>query len=1023
MNPDLAQLPAQTLMQHGQFVRALARGLLGDEHLAEDVAQDTWLRWMQRPPREPGRTRHWLRSVGRNLAVNSARSRAWRRQRERTVARPEATPDPSEELAQAEVVKTVVDALLSLDEPYRSTLLMTYFRGWSAPRVATAAGVSAATVRTRLRHGLARLRSQLEQRSPGEGRDWGLALGTLAGVTGSEGTRAGIVGSLGALALPLKLLAAGLLVTLGLWVAFGSGGRDPVGTPALGARSQAAPALQTQPTAIETPSEAAGEERSSVEAAVADNKLRFEGRVVDRAYPELEITETPSAGLEMRVAVGPQRAFGPPTAKTSVTLDEEGRFECELDDPGTRPLMVSFSSQASGRHQGLRERHPIAEDVQVLEGLELHRAANGFLSGIVVDDADVGLPGLPLTLANARERQSHSLTTDDDGRFRVELDWRVEQVSIDLRSHSVVDFQQPFPLTGEDERPIGGWTELRILALPAASLEVTVVDASGQGMPTVDVRAGLYASEASVLDLPPRFFGGPNRSGRTDSEGRVRLDGLWADRRLELKLSRRGESHTTAWASESSPAFEADEDATPIVLSAGETRALQAQWGPDFELEGIVRDSSGQPVGGAQVIAHDMGRELPYQHKLVKLTTEEDGTFRERIRRRVLIGPLLVIARGPQPEGGDESTGLGEMGYVGGSVPPRGGTACAVELELAAAVERVFTAELRLQPTHAIEGTIRIADGQASDASPSRSRIWAVPAGAGAHYAPTVYGKAPGSLQDDGHFEFWGLPAGLYDIYVSREIESFYSFSSFMDRFPDIRAGSRGVELTLPEPETVQIKLRVHSEDASRMIVLHGKKFPREQEGFPKPLAPTSQTIRTVTGWPVDAALHFTGISGGDDESGRSMYGLYGTGETAEHTLPAMGPGWYVIGVDLSDENRRVAVPMAAELQYYEAGEYTIDFHPTPTTSVEGRIVAGRPMALSVVDARGGLIPLQTGAQTKDLVYVLESAASGRFRLRDVPVGTFRVRVGTSHELEQGQCRREFEVDFADSMQPLDLRL
>jgi len=53
----------QVLLQHGQFVRALAHGLLRDAHAAEDVAQETWVRYLQRPPVAGRGLRSWFRTA------------------------------------------------------------------------------------------------------------------------------------------------------------------------------------------------------------------------------------------------------------------------------------------------------------------------------------------------------------------------------------------------------------------------------------------------------------------------------------------------------------------------------------------------------------------------------------------------------------------------------------------------------------------------------------------------------------------------------------------------------------------------------------------------------------------------------------------------------------------------------------------------------------------------------------------------------------------------------------------------
>jgi DNA-directed RNA polymerase specialized sigma24 family protein len=64
---------AETLLEHEHFVRAVARGLLGDADATGDVLQETWLRTLQRGPRAGGNLRAWLARVAGNLARDRRR--------------------------------------------------------------------------------------------------------------------------------------------------------------------------------------------------------------------------------------------------------------------------------------------------------------------------------------------------------------------------------------------------------------------------------------------------------------------------------------------------------------------------------------------------------------------------------------------------------------------------------------------------------------------------------------------------------------------------------------------------------------------------------------------------------------------------------------------------------------------------------------------------------------------------------------------------------------------------------------
>ena len=88
--------------------------------------------------------------------------------RERAVARDEVQDDTSSLVSRAEIHQRTVAAVLALDEPYRSTVLRRFFDDLSPEEVAAREHASEATVRSRLKRGLALLRARLER----EGRDW-----------------------------------------------------------------------------------------------------------------------------------------------------------------------------------------------------------------------------------------------------------------------------------------------------------------------------------------------------------------------------------------------------------------------------------------------------------------------------------------------------------------------------------------------------------------------------------------------------------------------------------------------------------------------------------------------------------------------------------------------------------------------------------------------------------------------------------------------------------------------------------
>ena len=165
----------QELLRHARFVRALAHSLLRDPHAADDLAQDTWVAALQRPPAQPDGIRAWLRQVTTNFARRGWRGDARREERETRAARTELQEGADELVAREETLGRIVEAIRELDRPQREVVLGRFYEDLPPRELARRLGVPVETVRTRLRRGLERLRGKLEQ----EDREWRNALGLV----------------------------------------------------------------------------------------------------------------------------------------------------------------------------------------------------------------------------------------------------------------------------------------------------------------------------------------------------------------------------------------------------------------------------------------------------------------------------------------------------------------------------------------------------------------------------------------------------------------------------------------------------------------------------------------------------------------------------------------------------------------------------------------------------------------------------------------------------------------------------
>jgi RNA polymerase sigma factor (sigma-70 family) len=215
----------EDLISHAEFLRGLARRLIADDHLSADVAQQACVAALTRPPADGRHPAAWFSKVARNLVRKRFRAESRRKRREQAVARPERVLSTHEVVAREETRRKVVDAVLGLKEPYRSTILLRFYEDLSHQEVAETLGVPLETMRTHLKRGLAQLRRRLDGLWQNDRSAWCLALAPLAGLhMGATAPAAATTSSTlvaGILAMTIKtkivlstVLVAGLCLTL-----------------------------------------------------------------------------------------------------------------------------------------------------------------------------------------------------------------------------------------------------------------------------------------------------------------------------------------------------------------------------------------------------------------------------------------------------------------------------------------------------------------------------------------------------------------------------------------------------------------------------------------------------------------------------------------------------------------------------------------------------------------------------------------------------------------------------------------
>jgi RNA polymerase sigma-70 factor (ECF subfamily) len=155
--------------RYGTLVYSTALRVVGDVQLAEDIAQEVFLRIWRRPDHyvpQRGRFVTWLLSVARNGAVDQIRTRGRRRRHEtgsEESARelPDEGRDPALMAQLADERQKVRRALAGLPLEQRRVIEMAYYGGYTQQEISEMLSQPLGTVKTRIRLGMQKLRTAL----------------------------------------------------------------------------------------------------------------------------------------------------------------------------------------------------------------------------------------------------------------------------------------------------------------------------------------------------------------------------------------------------------------------------------------------------------------------------------------------------------------------------------------------------------------------------------------------------------------------------------------------------------------------------------------------------------------------------------------------------------------------------------------------------------------------------------------------------------------------------------------------
>ncbi len=163
--------------RYGTAAYSLAYRMLGDVHAAEDAVQEAFINIWRRAgsfSASRGTARTWIMAVVHHRSIDIGRKRRGLMPRELPLEIAQLPEDPHD--TWSEVANTLDRELLygcleRIPETQREVIQLAYFEGYTQREIAELKGIPLGTVKGRIRIGIEKLRSILQELGLGGSRD------------------------------------------------------------------------------------------------------------------------------------------------------------------------------------------------------------------------------------------------------------------------------------------------------------------------------------------------------------------------------------------------------------------------------------------------------------------------------------------------------------------------------------------------------------------------------------------------------------------------------------------------------------------------------------------------------------------------------------------------------------------------------------------------------------------------------------------------------------------------------------
>jgi RNA polymerase sigma-70 factor (ECF subfamily) len=471
----MSESDPEQLLADAAWLQQLALGLAGNAADADDLVQDARIAAWQRRPDASRSLRPWFAKVARDFAKMKRRGDRRRAAREEIAEHhPAEARTPDELLEHVRLHRLLVDLVVELAEPYRSTVIARYVEGRDASDIARSLGIPESTVRGRLREALARLRAGLDEKT-GSRKAWAPAVLAFAqkglGVANSTKSIAAI-----AIAL-LALLAGGAVLFHQLFRS----------EPDHAAADGIVPGFAAVGTETPAPSGAAtpawfGQREVAVRRIAG--RVTFEDAAVAGAHVSLHSVLTDAGVAPVVARTGP-----------------DGRFDLGVHPAALYDVAASADERTSAIatvNLADSSRRPVPDQLE----LRLLTCATSVAGELV--DAN----GNPIPRARISREGRAGVDADPRGRYRICVPPGLAALRYEADGYGAV-------VLSVDAR---GATRQDVVLVPEGVLEVSVVRA-GSGEPVPD----------ALVYVGPTAWGADHPAevrALTDADGKARIGGL-----------------------------------------------------------------------------------------------------------------------------------------------------------------------------------------------------------------------------------------------------------------------------------------------------------------------------------------------------------------------------------------------------------------------------------------------------------------------------------------------------------------